>query len=361
MSANIENPFNEPTLLSAPVMRAAYSDRTAWLMAAMSELAYYKFEDSDLVTKLANELAAMTGADAIAEKLDDVLSGTLGGGNEETLKRLLKFANFDLIKTYNRGETQAFLAKRSQLTGKGMLVLAFRGTEIVKKDILTDANAFLTTLDGEEKVHSGFFQAFNHVKDAIDHDLKEQLGIPLYITGHSLGGALAILATRLLASDSQGACYTFGGPRVGNAQVDDQIKTPIYRVINSADLVPRMPPSFFINLAMLITNFFHLTIVSSFLRRFKGYVHFGDMRYLTHVEPTPSDLFPGLKVHSNPSFPFRLMWIIRRLVSTAGKAGASDHSISLYRNKLKSYAIDRRGIGKPVTIPETEIESEENN
>lgn len=53
MSAPLANPFDEPHLLGAPVMRAAYSDRTAWLMSAMSELAYYPFEDKDLVATLA--------------------------------------------------------------------------------------------------------------------------------------------------------------------------------------------------------------------------------------------------------------------------------------------------------------------
>jgi len=358
MSKEVENPFNEPTLLSAPVMRAAYSDRTAWLMSAMSELAYYRFEDTDVVSKLATELAAMSGVDAIAEKLEDILSGTVSNGDEATLQKILNFANFELIRTYNRGETQAFLAKRSHKSGKGMLVLAFRGTEMVRKDLFTDADAVLVTLEGEEKVHRGFLKAFNHVRDAILTDLQTHTGIPLYITGHSLGGALAVLATRLVASESQGACYTFGGPRVGTAQVDDQIKTPIYRVINAADLVPRLPPSYSINILMTISKILHLAPVSSFLRRFKGYVHYGDMRYLTHVEPTPDNYFPGLKLHSNPSFFLRIRWVIRRWIATSGKAAGSDHSISLYRNKLKSFAVDRRGIGKPVNLPEIEIEKE---
>ena len=354
MATNSPNPFDEPKLLGAPVMRAAYSDRTAWLMSAMSELAYYQFEDKNLVSTLAKELATLSDIEDIKMKLTAVLAGAVGGGNEQTLRDILDLADFELIRTYNRAGTQAFLAKRTVESGKGMLVLAFRGTEMVPTDIYSDVDAALITLDGEEKVHRGFLRAFGHVKDLIQADLKSHADIPVYITGHSLGGALAILATRLLVSSSQGACYTFGGPRVGTSQVDDEIKTPIYRIVNSADAVPRVPPEYLINLLILTSNIFQLSIVSKFLRKFKGYVHYGDMRYLTHVEPGIDDRFAGLKLHSNPSFPTRVYWVVRRWIATSGKAAGSDHSISLYRKKLKAYAIERSKVGRPVELPETE-------
>jgi triacylglycerol lipase len=359
MSANTPNPFDASSLLGTPVMRAAYSDRTAWLMSAMSELAYYQFEDKELVSALATELAELSDINDIKNKLTAILTGTVGGGDEQTLRDILNLAKFELIRTYNRAGTQAFMAKRTGVVGKGMLVLAFRGTEIVPADIYSDVDAVLVTLDGEEKVHRGFLNAFGHVKDIIQADLESYPDIPVYITGHSLGGALAILATRLLASSSQGACYTFGGPRVGTSQVDDEIKTPIYRVVNSADAVPRVPPEYLINLFILISNIFHITIISKFLRKFKGYVHYGDMRYLTHVEPGIDDHFAGLQLHSNPSFPTRAYWVVRRWIATSGKAAGSDHSISLYRKKLKAYAIERSKVGKLVVPPETGMAPED--
>ncbi len=354
MMAEVPNPFDEPDLLDAPVMRAAYSDRTAWLMSAMSELAYYPFEDGDMILNLAKELANLSGVKAIEKRLKEILSSTVGGGNETTLAAVLKVAGFTLLKTYNRNDTQAFLAKRGGEGGNRMLILAFRGTEINPKDIRTDANATLTTLNGEEKVHSGFLKAIGHVRDAIAKDLAQHKGIPVYITGHSLGGALAVLATRLLASDSHGACYTFGGPRVGTEQVDDQIKTPIYRVVNAADLVPRVPPTYIICFLTMLTDFLHATFISSFLRRFRGYVHYGDMRYLNHVDPGSDEQFPGLLLHSNPGLPIRLGWVLRRWVATCGKAAFTDHAISLYRKKLKAYALSRRKLGQAVTLPEAE-------
>ena len=66
-----------------------------------------------------------------------------------------------------------------------------------------------------------------------------------YITGHSLGGALAQIASAALNRDNLAACYTFGSPPVGTAGLDEQVKCPHYRVINNWDLVPGLPLGFF--------------------------------------------------------------------------------------------------------------------
>ncbi|MFT5559443.1 MAG: hypothetical protein ACJAYB_001445 [Psychromonas sp.] len=39
--------------------------------------------------------------------------------------------------------------------------------------------------------------------------------MPLYVTGYSLGEALAVVATYCILNDSVGSNYTSGGPRVG--------------------------------------------------------------------------------------------------------------------------------------------------
>ena len=64
-------------------------------------------------------------------------------------------------------------------------------------------------------------------------------------------------------------------------------------------------------------------------------------------------------LHSNPALPIRAGWVIRRWLATGGKAAATDHSISLYRKKLKAYALSRSKIGKMVTLPE--IKSRDDN
>jgi len=345
--------FSPRSLLKAPVMRAAYSDRTAWLMSAMAELAYYQFEDKDLVSTLALELAQISNVDDIKSKLSEILTGNTGGGDIDTLKKILTVAGFELVNAYNRNETQGFLVKRNgDGNDPGMLVLAFRGTELVPKDIHSDADAVMVELNGAEEVHRGFLNAFKHVKGEIKRDLEEHSGIPVYITGHSLGGALAIIATRLLVSSSTGACYTFGSPRVGNHLVDDQIKTPIYRIINASDIVPRVPFAYITNGLIWVSRMFHLEPVAKFLRKFKGYVHYGDMRYLPYVAAGPDDTYPGLALHSNPTILYRGLQLAKRWIATMGKAAVQDHSISIYREKLRAYALVREKVGQITSIKE---------
>ena len=139
------------------------------------------------------------------------------------------------IQTYAVGETQAFLAvkKLGANAGpgeKGIAVLSFRGTEGIM-DWKTNLNAYKQIVDGVP-VHTGFLEAFRPVKTKIKADLEGLPGNALYVTGHSLGGALALIATREIAHDSLGACYTFGSPRVAGFGFAQKIKTPIYRVVN---------------------------------------------------------------------------------------------------------------------------------
>src|SRR5512133_1795614 len=160
-----QNYFKEKdNLLSPPLTRAAYSDRMAWILASMAELAYDRFEDRG--------------------QAYDLLAAKLAGGG------------FKLIKTFNAPETdtQAFLVESND----GYAILAFRGTEIARRqDLVIDAKAMrVSVLDG--RIHSGFRIAYDSVAEEIEKCVLKLNNIPLYITGHSLGAALATVATQRL-------------------------------------------------------------------------------------------------------------------------------------------------------------------
>ena len=206
-------PFSDERLLAPPVKRAAYSDRMALLMAEMSLLAYTSFE--------------------VPEPGDDEETEL-----KPTLAALLDRGGFTLVNTYDSApnedgtDTQAFLAKNNAPSTTGgaekIAVLAFRGTERNMADIKSDANMLPLKVNGVN-VHTGFWEGFAVVESAIEQDLAplREEGYAVYLTGHSLGGALALIATYKMADDSTGACYTFGQPRVAGYGFAQSIRTPI--------------------------------------------------------------------------------------------------------------------------------------
>jgi triacylglycerol lipase len=131
------------------------------------------------------------------------------------------------------------------------IVIAFRGT--------TDARNWLTDLDVEfehgdgYRTHAGFTEALESIEDEL-HDEIFSVGFmtrKIWLTGHSLGGALAMLCAKDLASrkelpDSalQGV-YTFGQPRVGDGNFaghyNAALKDRTFRIIHADDIVPRVP------------------------------------------------------------------------------------------------------------------------
>lgn len=144
-------------------------------------------------------------------------------------------------------DTQLFIAHSGSA-----VIIAFRGTKEFK-DWLTDAGIdFRITVHG--RVHKGFDQALDSVWSQITGTLirVQQNAQSLWITGHSLGGALAALAAARFCLDIDqqiykpvNGLYTFGQPRIGDRSfvktLDGEIKSRYFRFVNDNDLVPRVP------------------------------------------------------------------------------------------------------------------------
>lgn len=97
------------------------------------------------------------------------------------------------------------------------------------------------------KVHPGFSAALNSLWNPLYADLAgPRGGLPLFITGHSRGGAIATLAAKALKKEGipPTAVYTFGAPRVGNSAFANNYGIDQhYRVENDLDIVPQLPPA----------------------------------------------------------------------------------------------------------------------
>jgi len=333
-----------------PTYRQAYSDRTCWLMACMSELAYIRFNEfvpgSDIQQFVERELAKLISDDfsksiKAAEFIALVQSLSYDHHQErEALSRGLSYLNASLISTFDKGGTQAILIDTDLF-----YVLSFRGTEMTSiRDIKTDFNMILTQCDTSGLVHTGFKQAYQYVENDIVEELKkiEQQGKPIFITGHSLGGALATIAAKKLKFKSGIAgCYTFGAPRVGDHNWISAIKTPLYRVVNAADCVTMLPPN------GITTSVFSILVawipnigprINQWLSSTFGcYIHAGNMRFLTNCKGEPYDSVQ-LLYHVSIIYRLKALWIKRRAPNSLLK----DHSISVYRKKLKVVAEKRQ-------------------
>ena len=125
------------------------------------------------------------------------------------------------------------------------LILAFRGTHELR-DWITDAE-FWREPGPAGTVHHGFLRAADSVLPALLRALPPPRVAPVYLTGHSLGGALAMLVAYelFLREIPVAGVITFGQPRVGDrdwAKIYDHVLGDVtWRVVHEEDLVPRIP------------------------------------------------------------------------------------------------------------------------
>ena len=156
-------------------------------------------------------------------------------------------------------------AQAALIEHEDYLCMTFRGTnEIV--DWLDNVNAFSTSeLFG--KFHRGFWNSVQDVWEPLDthfRQLQNHNKRPLFITGHSLGGAMAtIAAARFIHEDKPfTSVYTFGQPRVMTRNTsrifNAECRSRYFRFHNNNDIVTRVPS------------------------RLMGYSHIGSYLYITN-------------------------------------------------------------------------------
>jgi triacylglycerol lipase len=133
--------------------------------------------------------------------------------------------------------------------GRGATIVSFSGTDPVKIEAwITDFHAAPSATG----LHSGFQDAVETVwpaiKTVIDHRPASER--PLFFTGHSMGGALALIAAERAMSElhvQATAVYTFGGPRTGGSAFFDNYTPTLgnstFRLVHGNDVVPTVPPT----------------------------------------------------------------------------------------------------------------------
>ncbi len=134
------------------------------------------------------------------------------------------------------------------------IIIAFRGTSSTTNWI-SDAIASqmkFKYIKEDCLTHRGFTHIYSSARDGIRSALTNlSPDKTLYITGHSLGAALATLCAIDLAANtafSSPILYTFGSPRVGDPAFRNAFANYIhnsYRIANQFDIVTFAPPSIY--------------------------------------------------------------------------------------------------------------------
>jgi hypothetical protein len=230
-------------------------------------------------------------------------------------------------------------------------VLAFRGSDpLTLPNWVTDAVVRL--VEREEyvgRVHLGFSSVLRRTWDKVESVLDAAADKPLFLTGHSMGGALSVLTGCRLAKAGRPpvATYTFGAPRVGDRAFCAGYALPTYRVVNGLDLVPEMPLASVKRLLPATPRFTNEKILGQ-LRRIAARVPcYGHVKTFVYIDrdgqvTTDADVEPW---HTHA---------VARAVATRGKSfleGLTDHMIANYIRGLEGRVeTPQPGVGRRVRV-----------
>lgn len=191
--------------------------------------------------------------------------------------------------------------------------LAFRGTD-QPADWLDNMNAF------QERAlfggfHRGFWKSLHDVWTPLFDQYQELRGLkkrPLFLTGHSLGGAMAtIAAAKMIHADLPFmSVYTFGQPRAMTLETSRifnvEAEGRFFRFQNNNDIVTRVPA------------------------RLMGYSHVGSFLYISQEK----------KICNDPGFWFRFLDAIDGAADAVRESGidaVEDHGMEHYLAAVKKW------------------------
>jgi hypothetical protein len=219
-------------------------------------------------------------------------------------------------------------------------VLAFRGTNpLTIPNWLTVAVVRLVeSLEYDGRVHYGFNSALRSTWAQVESLLDAVGDRPLFLTGHSMGGALSVLAALRLARAGRPptAVYTFGAPRVGDAGFCAGYGLPTYRVVNRLDLVPELPLASAKHLLPIALRVKNEDLRSRLVRVAEQMPCYGHVSTLVYIDRDGS-ITPNADI-----VPWHVE-AVARAVATRGKSfleGITDHLIGNYIRALDAQSAE---------------------
>ncbi|XP_010415010.1 PREDICTED: uncharacterized protein LOC104701078 [Camelina sativa] len=217
-----------------------------------------------------------------------IMASKLSYENENCIRSVLQdHWQMDLLGFYTcrndyiQTRSTEVIVIRDTKQNPNLIVISFRGTDPFNADDwCTDLDLSWYEIMNVGKIHGGFMKALGLPKEGWheginSHETQNETSQLAYyrilshmkevfnqnptskfiLTGHSLGGALAILFTAVLMMHDETeilerleGVYTFGQPRVGNADFGNYMKEKLRefrvkykRYVYCNDMVPRLP------------------------------------------------------------------------------------------------------------------------
>lgn len=202
--------------------------------------------DDDLLSRLRS--TSIAGDNPPFDVLSDLamVSNEIYRNDHETIAYFVRGMGFDRFATITNDWHNLVV---HVMSAPGVTLVVFRGTDD-KLDWLFNLNLGTKTC-AQGVFHLGFVNAYNAVRSDARSYISQQSGQRVWVTGHSLGGAMALLCgfDQKLHGDVLADVVTFGQPRItdtkGCQSIDAALKDRYVRVARPTDVVPRVPPAFF--------------------------------------------------------------------------------------------------------------------
>lgn len=203
------------------------------------------------VQHLANDWSSAGAIEWRKAAILGLLSKTAYEDDIELMSFLAKGMGFEECRSFQANNSAAHA-----LISEKVVVIAFRGTEFTSlSDWKTDAYTKFLGVQGVGRMHTGFHTAYQDVRKDVEKVINENKGKKIWLTGHSLGGAMAVVCGVQLKNAKIVApqIITYGQPRVGDNQtarwIDRNFSKSYQRIVNDNDVVPTLPPTWYFQYA----------------------------------------------------------------------------------------------------------------
>ena len=212
-----------------------WNNQREWVLSNLSHIAYFRKDD---VISFMQKL----GANNTTFYNNDGAQGFLSTWDD---KAILVFRGTQLMEHLPKKYEDLNFLQKTYIHILIRIKFNIFKLPFVNNDFIADiqfCHAPLTKTKGVS-VHSGFLAETKKLWKQIIKDIRNLEGKkPLWVTGHSLGGAMATITAMKYPVE---AVTTFGEPRVGK-KIQKVISNELHtRYVNGIDIVTKIPPTFF--------------------------------------------------------------------------------------------------------------------